>query len=92
MFIPSSRYWLVCWRLPFTETVLLLIWFAMALLPTKPLGLVLMAPGWIRTQLGGPTAPFGVEESVPLIVDALLDRQGKPGLAFVDRDGNTVPW
>ncbi len=54
--------------------------------------LVLMAPGWIRTQLGGPTAPFGVEESVPLILDALLDRQGKPGLAFVDRDGNTVPW
>jgi NAD(P)-dependent dehydrogenase (short-subunit alcohol dehydrogenase family) len=57
-----------------------------------PCALVLMAPGWIRTQLGGPTAPFGVEESVPLIVDALLDRQGKPGLAFVDRDGNTVPW
>lgn len=54
--------------------------------------LVLMAPGWIRTQLGGPTAPFGVEESAPLILDALLDRQGKPGLAFVDRDGNMVPW
>ncbi len=54
--------------------------------------LVLMAPGWIRTGLGGPTAPFGVEESVPLIVDVLLGRRGKPGLAFLDRDGNTVPW
>ena len=54
--------------------------------------LVLMAPGWIRTQLGGPTAPFGVDDSVPLIVDVLLGRQGKPGLAFLDRNGNTVPW
>ena len=54
--------------------------------------LVLMAPGWIRTRLGGPSARFGVEESVPLIVDVLLGRRGKPGLAFLDRDGNSVPW
>lgn len=54
--------------------------------------LVLMAPGWIKTRLGGPNARFSVEESVPLIVDVLLDRQGKPGLAYLDRDGNTVPW
>lgn len=54
--------------------------------------LVLMAPGWIRTQLGGPKAPFGVDDSVPLIMDVLLGRQGKPGLAFLDRDGNAVPW
>ena len=54
--------------------------------------LVLMAPGWIRTRLGGPKAPFGVDDSVPLIVDVLLGRQGKPGLAFLDRNGNTVPW
>ena len=54
--------------------------------------LMLMAPGWIRTRLGGPEARFGVEESIPLIVDVLLGRQGKPGLAFLDRDGNSVPW
>jgi NAD(P)-dependent dehydrogenase (short-subunit alcohol dehydrogenase family) len=57
-----------------------------------PRALVLMAPGWIRTQLGGPKAPFGVEESVPLIVDILLDRQAQPGLVFLDRNGNTIPW
>lgn len=54
--------------------------------------LVLLAPGWIRTRLGGSKAPFGVEESVPLLVDVLLGQKGKPGLAFLDRDGNTVPW
>jgi NAD(P)-dependent dehydrogenase (short-subunit alcohol dehydrogenase family) len=57
-----------------------------------PRALVLMAPGWIRTRLGGPKAPYSVEESVPLIVDVLLGVKGKPGLAFLNRDGNTVPW
>lgn len=54
--------------------------------------LVLMAPGWIRTALGGPDAPYTIEESVPLIVDVLLSRQGTPGLAYLDRWGKTVPW
>ena len=54
--------------------------------------LVLMAPGWIRTELGGPDAPFTMEESVPKIVNVLLSAQGKPGLRYLDRDGNTVPW
>ena len=54
--------------------------------------LVLMAPGWIRTALGGPDAPFSVEEAVPQVVDTLLGQQGKPGLRFLDRHGATVPW
>ncbi|MFC0107828.1 SDR family NAD(P)-dependent oxidoreductase [Kibdelosporangium aridum] len=53
---------------------------------------VLMAPGWIRTELGGPDAPFTIEESVPLLVDVLLSKLGTPGLAYLDRSGQTVPW
>ncbi|MFE0028528.1 SDR family NAD(P)-dependent oxidoreductase [Amycolatopsis sp. NPDC059021] len=53
---------------------------------------VLMAPGWIRTALGGEGAPFTIEESVPLVVDVLLSRLGTPGLAYLDRFGKTVPW
>ena len=53
--------------------------------------LVLMAPGWIRTDLGGPTAPFGMEEAIPQVVDALLAERGCPGLRFVDRFGKPVP-
>lgn len=52
----------------------------------------LLAPGWIRTALGGPDAPFTVEESVPLLVDVLLSKLGIPGLAYLDRSGQTVPW
>lgn len=54
--------------------------------------LVLLAPGWIRTALGGSHAPFGLEEAVPEIVDTLLSAQGKPGLQYIDRFGKPVPW
>jgi NAD(P)-dependent dehydrogenase (short-subunit alcohol dehydrogenase family) len=57
-----------------------------------PRTLLLMAPGWIRTALGGPGAPFSVEEAIPKVVDVLLSQQGKPGLRFLDREGHTVPW
>jgi len=53
---------------------------------------VLMAPGWIRTELGGPDATFSVQETIPQVVETLLAQQGKPGLRFIDRHGATVPW
>jgi NAD(P)-dependent dehydrogenase (short-subunit alcohol dehydrogenase family) len=34
--------------------------------------LVLMAPGWVRTELGGPNGRLSVEESVPNVVKVLL--------------------
>ena len=54
--------------------------------------LVLMAPGWIRTGLGGPEATFSVEETIPDLVDTLIAQQGRPGLRFIDRHGKTMPW
>ena len=54
--------------------------------------LILMAPGWIRTELGGSHAPVGVEEAMPQIVDVLIAQQGAAGLRYLDRNGGTVPW
>ena len=54
--------------------------------------LVLMAPGWIRTEMGGANAPFGVGEAMPQIVDVLIAQRGSPGLRYLDRHGQTVPW
>ena len=54
--------------------------------------LVLMAPGWIRTAMGGPNATFSVEQAVPKVVDVLLAQKGRPGLQYLDREGHTVPW
>ena len=54
--------------------------------------LLLMAPGWIRTDLGGPDARFSMEETVPDIVDVIIGKQGKSGLEYLDRFGEVVTW
>jgi NAD(P)-dependent dehydrogenase (short-subunit alcohol dehydrogenase family) len=54
--------------------------------------LVLMAPGWVRTDLGGPDARLSIEESVPNLVNVLIKKQGNPGLEYLDYLGRTVPW
>ncbi len=58
----------------------------------SPRAMVLMAPGWVRTDLGGPNARLGIEDSVPNLVDVLLSKLGTPGLHYVDYLGRTVPW
>ena len=54
--------------------------------------LVLMAPGWVRTELGGPEARLTVEDSIPNVVKTLDSLQGRPGLRYVDYLGQTVAW
>ncbi|HEX3780396.1 MAG TPA: SDR family NAD(P)-dependent oxidoreductase [Pseudonocardiaceae bacterium] len=54
--------------------------------------LVLMAPGWVRTELGGPDARLRIDESIPNVVSTLDALQGKPGLHYVDYLGRTVAW
>jgi NAD(P)-dependent dehydrogenase (short-subunit alcohol dehydrogenase family) len=54
--------------------------------------LVLMAPGWVRTELGGDDARLGVEDSIPNVVKTLDALRSSPGLHYVDYLGRTVPW
>jgi NAD(P)-dependent dehydrogenase (short-subunit alcohol dehydrogenase family) len=54
--------------------------------------MVLMAPGWVRTDMGGPDARLSIEESVPNLVSTLLAARGKPGLRYLDYLGREVPW
>jgi NAD(P)-dependent dehydrogenase (short-subunit alcohol dehydrogenase family) len=54
--------------------------------------LAIIAPGWVRTDMGGPQATYGIDESIPGVVDTLIGRRGQHGLAYLDFRGRTVPW
>lgn len=54
--------------------------------------MLLMAPGWVRTELGGPEGRLSIEESVPGVVNVLLTKLGRPGLEYLDYCGRTVRW
>jgi NAD(P)-dependent dehydrogenase (short-subunit alcohol dehydrogenase family) len=54
--------------------------------------LVLMAPGWVQTELGGPGARLTIAESIPSLVEVLLAKRSRPGLEYLDYLGRTVPW
>ena len=57
-----------------------------------PRALLLLAPGWIKTDLGGPDAPYTIEDSIPKLVEVILGQRGRPGLRYLDREGQPVPW
>jgi len=57
-----------------------------------PRAMVLMAPGWVKTDLGGPEGRLTIDESIPKVVDVLMSVEGKPGLQYLDYLGRTVPW
>ena len=40
----------------------------------------------------GPEATFRIDETIPQLVNTLIAQQGIPGLRFIDRHGQTVPW
>jgi hypothetical protein len=42
--------------------------------------------------MGGPSALLDVDTSIRGVVDAVTARTGKPGLHYVNYQGNTVPW
>ena len=53
---------------------------------------LVVAPGWVRTDMGGPNAPLDVETSVRGVVDLIEAEQGKPGVRFMSYQARTVPW
>jgi len=57
-----------------------------------PRTLLLLAPGWVKTLLGGPDAPLEIDESIPSLIDVIEAQRGRGGLQYLDYRGNTVAW
>jgi len=54
--------------------------------------LLLMAPGWVKTDMGGSEARLTIEESIPNLVNTMDAQAGKAGLQYLDYLGKRVPW
>ncbi len=53
---------------------------------------LLLCPGWIRTEMGGSGAPYAIEDTIPQLVETVTAHRGSVGLRFIDRFSKTMPW
>lgn len=51
-----------------------------------------MHPGWVKTDMGGASAPLDVETSTRGLVEQLKAYAGKGGHHFIDYQGVVIPW
>jgi NAD(P)-dependent dehydrogenase (short-subunit alcohol dehydrogenase family) len=56
-----------------------------------PWDVVLMHPGWVRTDMGGSAADIDVQTSVTGMAD-VLEQPGRRGCTFVNYKGETLTW
>ncbi|GBU19325.1 MULTISPECIES: SDR family oxidoreductase [Methylobacterium] len=54
--------------------------------------LLLLHPGWVETDMGGEGADIDVATSARGLAEVIEARLGRPGLAYLDYRGETLPW
>jgi len=53
---------------------------------------LLMHPGWVRTEMGGENAPLDIETSVRGMANVIDTYAKGTGIAYVDYTGAKIPW
>ena len=58
----------------------------------RDLAIVMLAPGWVRTRMGGPNATFSPEESVTKVREVIAGLTRADNGRFINNDGQDYPW
>ncbi|MEK7246661.1 MAG: SDR family oxidoreductase [Pseudomonadota bacterium] len=64
---------------------------SLSLKPRK-ISVVMLHPGWVRTDMGGASAHLGVEESVTAMRRAIAGLKPADSGRFFNYDGREIPW
>lgn len=61
-------------------------------LHSRNLTMISLHPGWVRTDMGGPSAAVSVEDSAAGMVSVIEKQAGKHQHRFLDYTGKELPW
>ena len=76
-----------------SKTALNMEWSVLAR-DVEPKGIVCVAlhPGWVQTDMGGPTATLTIDQSVPAMVKVIDGLKTSDNGRFLQYDGGELPW
>ena len=60
--------------------------------PTDSRTFYVIAPGWVKTDMGGADAPLDIDTSARGVLNAMRARAGTRGAVFVDFRNELLPW
>jgi NAD(P)-dependent dehydrogenase (short-subunit alcohol dehydrogenase family) len=76
-----------------SKTALNMEWSCLAKeLAGRGLICVALHPGWVQTDMGGPTATLTIEQSVPSMVKVIDALRPSDNGRYVSYDGSELPW
>ncbi|MBS0549364.1 MAG: SDR family oxidoreductase [Proteobacteria bacterium] len=76
-----------------SKTALNMEWSCLALdLAAKGIICLALHPGWVQTDMGGPTATLTIAESVPGMVKVIDGLKPSDNGRFLQYDGSELPW